>query len=118
MARRPSRVIGKTLIPSLDDSGRPSFGTLERAKTPTRQEERKSEVKTRIVPTREEHIAYLKLIGHNPMLIPGEPDFIRVVTEWETNYRPYGHAENQQLERYRKELQLCQAMNHTSSSAS
>jgi len=92
----------------------PLFGTVAIQPRVTRQAERR-ETSRKIYPTREEHIAFLRLLGHTGIVIPGEPEYIAARELWIESYRAYSPLEQQQLERYRKDLQLCQAMKQPSS---
>lgn len=117
MAKRPSRAIGKTLRPSLDSQGVPVFGSLERQTMPqTTKQRQREERKVRAVPTLAEHAAFLKSIGHQAYLIPGTPERIELLRRWIASAKPIEAQDHRQLERWQKELQLCQAMNHSSSS--
>lgn len=107
---RVSRIEQKTSTASLDESGKPVFGTVKSNKrAPTKKAEKRESPKKESH-TLEEHVAYLKLIGHDPIWIPGTPEYIRTITTWIEKSKPYTPAENRQLENWRKDLALCQAM--------
>lgn len=98
----------------MDSYGIPVFGTLKPERPPT-VKEAKRETTKREYPTLEEHIAYLKLLGYDAIWIPCEPEYLATLNEWIEAARPFTPAEHRQLEHWRKELQLCQAMKKQSS---
>lgn len=114
---RVSRIALKSSTASLDEDGKPVFGTVRSTKkTPTKKEERRETAK-REYPTLEQHVAYLQLLGYDPIWVPGTPEYIKTVTDWIEKSRPYTMSENRQVEHWRKELQLCQAMKQPQSPA-
>lgn len=109
MATRASRIQRRSSSASLDQNGIPIFGTVTqnlptRAATPKR-EERREETKRREYPTLSEHVAYLEKIGHNPIMIPGNPRRVQLLEEWIAAARPTSPQEYHQLEGWKKELQ-------------
>lgn len=93
------------------------FGGLTKAEDKPKKTAKSDGARQKRVATLEEHVAFLKLLGHTGLVIPGEREYIEARELWIESYRAYSPLEQQQLERYRKDLLECQAMKQSSSPA-
>ncbi len=108
MATRASRIQRRNSLASLDSQGVPIFGTvIQTTRTPAatpQKEARREEARRKQYPTLAEHVAYLEKIGHDPIMIPGNPRRRQLLHEWIENVRPSTPQEYHQLEGWKKEL--------------
>jgi len=104
--RKTSRATRTTSNVSLDEQGRPQFGLQKQIEVSNAAapRQRGSEKMRASRYSLEEHIAYMKVLGYDPIMIPGTPERRALLERFIADYHGYEPAHKRQLESWQREL--------------